>query len=764
VSKGWLQASVLVLLFGFLVLGILAYKTYTSDPPIPARVVDPAGRTLFTGKEISTGQQVFLGSGLMEYGSIFGHGAYLGPDFTADYLHRAAILVRHRYGGPRSDSAQTRTIADFQANRYDSTTNSLTYTAAQARAFELLRRHYAAFLGDPTTRFGLRPNAITDPAKIKKLTAFFSWSAWAAAARRPGHNYSYTNNWPPEKLVDNTPTANVLLWSVVSLIALLGGIGLLFGAFGRWDFLGWRGREQATLSFRAPGDIALTPAQRATAYFFLVMAALFLIQTLVGAASQHYRADLGSFFGFDLAKIFPYNLTRTWHVQLAIFFVSTSFLAAGIFLAPMIAGREPKRQHVLAYLLLGALAIVVFGSLIGEFAGVHGWLSTVGGWFGDQGFEYLDLGRFWQILLVIGLFFWVAILFRGLRGRLRTEHVGNMPWLFFFAALAIPAFYAVGLLANATENFTVADFWRFWVVHLWVEDFLELFTTVMVAYIFVLLGVVREKVALTVIFLDIILYSAGGVIGTMHHLYFSGEPAQHMALGAVFSAAEVIPLTFLTVEAWSFLQLGSRQESRSTTPFPHRWAVMFLVAVGFWNFLGAGIFGFLVNLPIVSYYEIGTALTANHAHAAMMGVYGMLAVGLALFCLRYLIPAEKWPERAAKTSFWSLNIGLAWMCFSDLFPLGLIQLYKSIDAGYFQARSLSFLTNSTNTLVEWLRFPGDVLFIVGGVLPLLYICWVGVRYRVKRETLEEPEDILFTEIDAPAPEATAAGSPAEAKA
>jgi nitric oxide reductase subunit B len=314
------------------------------------------------------------------------------------------------------------------------------------------------------------------------------------------------------------------------------------------------------------------------------------------------------------------------------------------------------------------------------------------------------------------------------------------------------------LLASSDDTFTVADFWRFWVVHLWVEDFLELFTTVMVAYIFVLLGVVRERTALTVIFLDILLYSAGGVIGTMHHVYFSGEPAQHMALGAVFSAAEVIPLTFLTVEAWSFLQLGARQQSTSRTPFPHRWAVMFLVAVGFWNFLGAGIFGFLINLPIVSYYEIGTALTANHGHAAMMGVYGMLAVGLALFSLRYLIPDERWPDGAAKWSFWSLNIGLAWMCFADLFPLGLIQLYKSVGSGYFQARTLSFLGNSTNTLIEWIRFPGDLLFIVGGVLPLLYICWIGVRHRVAKVTEEEPEEILFTEITAPAPEATAAAS------
>ena len=475
---------------------------------------------------------------------------------------------------------------------------------------------------------------------------------------------------------------------MLSLIALLGGIGVLFGAFGRWGRnLGWHGREQATLSFRSPGDVALTPAQRATAWFFFVMAALFLIQTFVGAASQHYRSEIDNFFGVDLAQVFPYNLMRTWHVQLALFWVSTSFVAAGIFLAPMIARREPKHQAKLAFALLGALAVVVFGTLIGSYLGIHGVLqNAASNWFGLQGFEYLDLARLWQVLLSVGLFVWVFMLWRVLRRRLASEHPGNMPWLFFLAACAIPAFYAVGLIARTGDNFTTTEFWRFWVVHLWVEDFLELFTTVMVAYMFVLLGVVRERIALTVVFLDIVLYSLGGVVGTMHHLYFSGEPAEHMALGAFFSAAEVIPLTFLTVEAWSFLQLGAAQESKSSTPFPHRWAVMFLVAVGFWNFLGAGIFGFLVNLPIVSYYEIGTALTANHGHAAMMGVYGMLALGMAMFCLRYLIPADRWPEKWAKVCFWSTNIGLAWMCFATLLPLGILQLYKSVNSGYFEAR------------------------------------------------------------------------------
>ena len=751
VSKGWVQGVLLVLLLGFFGLGFLALRTYQAKPPIPERVVDPGGDVLYTERDVERGQEVFLGNGLMEYGSVFGHGAYLGPDYTADYLRRASDHVKRSYGGPRSDRALQRTIEDFRTNRYDESTGTLTFTAAQAAAHRRLVSYYSRFFSEPTSKHGLRPNAITDRKELAQLTAFFGWTAWAGAAERPGHNYSYTNNWPPEPRVDNKPTANVVVWSVLSLIALLGGIGILFAVFGRWGFLGWQGREQAKLTFRKPGDVALTPAQRACAWFFFVMAALFVIQTLVGAASQHYRAELDSFFGIDLAAAFPFNLMRTWHVQLAIFWVATSFVAAGIFLAPMIARREPRGQGKLAFGLLGALTVVVLGTLIGSFLGVHGYLQdAASNWFGLQGFEYLDLARFWQVLLSAGLFIWVFMLWRVLRKRLRGEHPGNMPWLFFMAALAIPAFYAVGLLARTGDHFTVTEFWRFWVVHLWVEDFLELFTTVMVAYMFVLLGVVREKVALTVILLDIILYSLGGVIGTMHHLYFSGEPAEHMAMGAFFSAAEVIPLTFLTVEAWSFLQLGAAQHSGSRTPFPHRWAVMFLVAVGFWNFLGAGVFGFLVNLPLVSYYEIGTALTANHAHAAMMGVYGMLAIGLALFCLRYLIPADKWPDKWARIAFWSTNLGLAWMCFATLLPLGIAQLYKSVNEGYWEARDLKFITEDTNTLIEWLRLPGDLVFIVGGALPVLYIAYVGIRHTVKRVTLEEPEDILFTEIIEPA--------------
>lgn len=747
IGKGWIQGVALVMLFGFTVMGLLAYRTYTNSMPQPERVVTESGETLFTTQDITEGQKLFQARGLMEYGSILGHGGYLGPDFTAEYLRMEATSVKEQLASQGVDDPAAATKKMLRTNRYDPSTGTLVWTDEQVKAYNDAVGHYTKMFGPDAHSHGLKPDLITDPVQVKQVTAFFGWTAWGSSAQRPGHDYSYTNNWPPESLVGNAPTGDLMIWSVLSLIVLIGGTGVMFAIYGRWSQkIGWHSEEAPALSFRQPEEIGLTKSQRVVAWYVFTIAALFLVQTLLGALAEHYRADVLSFFGLDLGRLLPFSLARTWHVQLSLFWTAIGLLAAGLFLTPFIARREPRRQHVLVWTLFIAATVVVVLSCLAEGASQHG-LSWAKGPLFSQQWEYLDLPFVFQVLLTVALFVWVFIIWRAMRRRLSNEHVANMPWLFMFAALAIPAFYAVGMMARTGTHVTVAEFWRFWVVHLWVEDFLELFTTVMVAYVFVLLGVVRERIALGIIFMDIILYSAGGVIGTMHHLYFSGTPVEHMALGAFFSAAEVIPLTFLTVEAWAFMQLGANRHGKEAGPFPHRWAVMFLMAVGFWNFLGAGVFGFLVNLPIVSYYEIGTALTANHAHASMMGVYGFMALALGMFALRYLVPADKWPEKLAKTSFWSLNIGLAWMCFATLLPLGILQLRYSVGTGYFEARQLTYVTNSVNTIIEWGRMPGDLIFIIGGVLPYLYIAFLGLRNWRRGRTVDTfAEDALYEEI------------------
>jgi nitric oxide reductase subunit B len=302
------------------------------------------------------------------------------------------------------------------------------------------------------------------------------------------------------------------------------------------------------------------------------------------------------------------------------------------------------------------------------------------------------------------------------------------------------------MLFGPKSHFAVIDFWRFWVVHLWVEDFLEIFTTVTVAYMFVLIGMVPERTATRLIYLEIILYSIGGVVGSMHHLYFSGAPAVHMSLGAFFSAMEVVPLVLLTFEAWRFMRLGGAKPGETVMDtnderFPHKWAVMFLAAVGFWNFVGAGVFGFLINLPVVSYWEIGTQFTANHGHAAMMGVYGMLAIGFFVFVAAYFIPRDAGSERAMKWSFWCLNGGLAWMVFVNLFPIGVLQFQDALANGYWHARRPEFFARADVRTLEWLRLVGDTVFIVGGIGPLVYLALRMVANRKRPGSISADEAV-----------------------
>ena len=275
--------------------------------------------------------------------------------------------------------------------------------------------------------------------------------------------------------------------------------------------------------------------------------------------------------------------------------------------------------------------MVVVGSLLGQWAGISNLLGDLWFWLGNQGWEYLEIGRFWQILLAAGLLFWFWLVRRAVRTARANPELRTFVIFFLIAAFAIPFFYLPAFFFGAKTHYSIVDVWRFWIIHLWVEGFFEFFVTVIVAIILYQLGLVRRITAIRVIYLDAILYFGGGLIGTAHHWYFTGQTELAMALGATFSALEVVPLTLLTLDAWDFYRLTRGESAHG---FRHRWTFFFLMAVGFWNFVGAGVFGFLINTPIVSYYEIGTILTVNHGHAAFIGVFGMLGVGLMAYVLR----------------------------------------------------------------------------------------------------------------------------------
>ncbi|MBV1692123.1 cbb3-type cytochrome c oxidase subunit I [Novosphingobium sp. G106] len=470
-----------------------------------------------------------------------------------------------------------------------------------------------------------------------------------------------------------------------------------------------------------PGQAS--PGQRALVKFFVVVSLLFLMQTLVGGAVAHYRADPGSFYGFQLESIFPSNLMRIWHLQTAIFWIATAYAAAALFLGRSLRSDEPRWLPAAIHLLFAAFVIVIGASLLGEWAGISGWLDDWWFLFGNQGWEYLEIGRFWQYLLVVGLLGWFALLWWISRPSQNTNvHARPIARMFLLGALAIPVFYVPALFFGAKTNFTVVDTWRFWIIHLWVEGFFEFFATTVVALMLFQLGLTGRNTALRVIYLDAILYFLGGLMGTGHHWYFSGQTQINMAASALFSALEVVPLTLLTLDAWDFVRTtrGETGQNGSASALSHKWTFYFLMAVGFWNFLGAGVFGFMINLPIVSYYEVGTILTPNHGHAAMMGVFGMLALALMVFVLRQTTDLERWPdiEKYIRVGFWGSNIGLASMVVFSLFPSGVLQVWDVVQHGYWHARSIDYTGSAIARQLEWMRLPGDLIFIVFGAIPL----------------------------------------------
>lgn len=739
-SPWWKQAVLLVMIFGFTLLTIVTVKAYRGAPPIPTRVADASGQTVFTGDDIKGGQEVFLKYGLMEHGSLWGHGAYLGPDYTAEYLHRLVevgrdALAQAKFGKPFS-SLETGRAAEvgealkalLKQNRYDAASDTLVFTEPEIAAYLTQVGEWSSYFQSPNPAPGLPARFIRDEGELKRFSAYLAWATWATVAQRPGTDYSYTNNWPYDPSAGNTPTASIYLWSALSLVTLLGGLGLILFIFGKFDYLGWGGTggSRHVHVGRLQGW-ELTPSQKALAFYFAVVALLFLGQAALGGALAHYRVEPGGFYGFDLASLLPYNLARTWHLQLAVFWIATSWVAGGLFLAPLVGGTEPKGQRLGVFVLLAALALVVFGSLFGEAMGINDKLGSLWFWLGHQGSEYLDLGRFWQLLLAVGLLFWLFLMFRALRPAMRSGEQGELPSLFLYAAVAIPLFYVPALFYGPHTNFAVIDNWRFWIIHLWVEGFFELFATVLVAVMFYQLGLVNAKTATRLVYLDAILYLMGGIVGTGHHWYFTGQGTLNMGLASCFSAMEVVPLTLLTLDAWDFIRLKDQNCADCNRPLAAKqlWAIKFLIAVGVWNFVGAGVFGFLINLPIVSYFEMGTTLTANHGHAAMFGVFGMLALAVLVFCLRAMNTDEAWnkAEKFIKAGFWGLNIGLGLMLVLDLFPGGVLQLWDVITNGYWHARRLSYTMSGTYHTLEWIRIVGDTIFLLFGAVPMALGTW-----------------------------------------
>jgi nitric oxide reductase subunit B len=721
-KKLWL-IFIAIFVCSFGILGWVGTEIFRQAPPIPREVVTTEGQVVIPAEMVSDGQNVWQAMGGMEMGSIWGHGSYVAPDWTADYLHRESLFILNdwsakdftkRYDDVTSEQKavlRQRLQDIMRKNNYDEASGRLTIEPVRAQAFEDNLKHYSAIFTNGNTDYAIQRNAQSDPAKLRQLSSFFFWTSWASATNRPNNTISYTSNFPSEPLVGNVPTSSAIVWTGVSVIMLLAGIGWMvwyYAARGDHDMVSEEVPNRDPLI-----GAQMSPSQKATVKYFLVVSLLFLLQIVMGMLTAHYGVEGQGFYGIPLADYLPYVVTRTWHTQLGIFWIATAWLAAGLFIAPFICGYEPKRQKLGVDVLFGALLIVVLGSMGGQWLSVmHQLPGSLWFWFGHQGYEYVDLGRVWQAALFVGLLLWLFLIGRTAIPALREKGGSkSLIVLYFLSTTGIALFYSPGLFWGMRSHISVVEYWRWWVVHLWVEGYFEVFATVVIAFLFAKLRVIRAESAAQAALLSGAIYLTGGIVGTLHHLYFSGTPTVALAFGSVFSALEIVPLLLVGYEAVANIR---RSKARPWLK-QYKWIVYFFVAVAFWNLVGAGIFGFMINPPIALYYMQGLNTTAVHAHGALYGVYGTLGLGLLLFCLRAMKPELVWKEKPIWFAFWAINIGLMLEILLSLLPVGLMQTYQSVSAGYWSARSSEFMQTDLMQTLRWMRMIGDTIFALGAI-------------------------------------------------
>jgi nitric oxide reductase subunit B len=733
-----------IIVLSFAILGWAGLRIYQEKPPVPGAVVTPDGSVIIPDGDIQSGQSVWQSMGGMQVGSIWGHGSYIAPDWTADWLHRECVFILNDWSAKQFDkpydqleleqkaALKSRLTVLMRSNTYDEGTNRLILDPVRHRAFNANLEHYAKTFADGNIPYAIPKGSVTDPERLRQLAAFFFWTSWAASTNRPNADITYTSNWPHEELVGNTPTPDAVLWTGMSIILLLAGIG---------GMVWYHSAQRSDLPTLTPPTrdplfkLSPTPSQQAVVKYFWVVAGLIVTQVMLGIVTAHYGVEGDGFYGIPIDTFLPYVVARTWHTQLGIFWIATAWLAAGLYIAPAISGVELKWQRVGVNVLFAALLLIVVGSLTGEWLSVKGMLSGSNWfWFGHQGFEYVDLGRVWQIGLLVGLLLWVMLVGRNVViGIKRNDEQKPLLGLFLTSAIAIGAFYIAAFMIGKHSHLAIAEYWRWWVVHLWVEGFFEVFATAVIALLFVRLQLIRATTAGAAVIFASMIFLSGGIVGTLHHLYFSGTPTAVLALGAVFSALEVVPLTLVGFEAWDNIRLSRSSEWTKR----YKWPVYFFVAVAFWNLVGAGLFGFMINPPIALYYMQGLNTTPVHGHAALFGVYGMLGIGLMLFCLRALSVQREWKDGLVKFGFWGLNIGLLLMTCVSLLPVGLLQTWASVKHGYWFARSSEFLYSPIVQTFKWLRAPGDTIFACAALCIVLFVFGLATGHSFKKERRDE---------------------------
>lgn len=689
-------------------------------PPIAKEVKSVSGELLYTYDDVVEGKGYFQEFDLMDWGTMLGMGAYMGPDFTTDFFHHRAEFLygyygKELYGKSQKElnkmelaSVKERVKEDFH-QQTKLLEQGVTYTDASALAYHNNVKLLVKMLVEGDPQRGFKGGVIHEDEAIK-IAAFVDWSQMVASSLRPGtegkigEERTWSNNWPNEPLVDQDLSYNnhmVSLWEFLVLWTLT--IVVIFLSY---EYL-----------FKKDKAEDLAPALKVTKMFksqkkllkyIPIVALLFVVQMFLGAYIAHLYANPSEDFIFS-QSLLPFNVIRSIHTQLAILWVAVGWLVGGLLIAPWVANKDHKFPWLVDVLWL-ALLVVAVGSVIGLYMGATGQMRDTWFWLGNEGRELLNLGRVWDIGLVIGLVFWFLLIVSLIRkSATNNPLVGTIIW----SAFAIATLYIAGMMPihKIMPNFTVDDYYRWWVIHLWVELTFELFAAGVIAFMTVSLGLISQKTAERVMFFELFLIMMSGTLGVGHHYFWQGLDEYWIAIGGIFSALEPLPLALMIVEAWKN-QRDQKAEGITnafSTPF------MWITGSAILNWIGAGFFGMVINTPTISYYAHGTYLIMPHGHVALLGAFGYISIAFLYMTSRANAMANGWiwNDKLSKYGFWFLTIGALLFALPTLM-IGLEQTKVSAEMGYYYTR-----TREAIEIVQgwiWFRILPDSLMLIGGII------------------------------------------------
>ena len=686
-------------------------------PPIPKEVKSESGQLLYTYDDVVEGKAFFQQFDLTDWGSMLGMGAYIGPDFTTDFVHYRAKFLYDFYGmelyGKKNvelteverGAVKERVKQDFkkQTTLLEQTT---VYTDASAAAYKANQQYIIGLLVDGDPERGWR-GGIIRPEEAAKIAAFVDWGQLVASSYRPGTERTWSNNWPAEPLIDQDLTFNshkISLWEFLILWTLT--IVVIYLSY---EYL-FKKEDGDTLE-PAIKVTSLFPSQKKLLKYIPIVAGLFVVQLFLGGYLAHLYADPTKDFIVS-QDLLPFNVIRSMHTQIAILWVAVGWLVGGLLIAPWVANRDHKYPWLID-VLWSALLVVAVGSIIGLYMGATGQLRETWFWLGNEGRELINLGRVWDIGLVIGLVFWFLLIISLIRkAATNNPIVSTIIW----SAFAIATLYMAGMmpLHKIMPNYTVDDYYRWWVIHLWVELTFELFAAGVIAFFTVSLGLISHKVAVKVMFFELFLISLSGTLGVGHHYFWQGLDEYWIAIGGIFSALEPLPLALMIIEAMK----NKREKLYSGEQFDFGIPFMWIAGSAVLNWIGAGFLGMMINTPTISYYSHGTYLIMPHGHVALLGAFGYISIAFLYMTSRSnaLANGYIWTDKWSKIGFWTLTIG-ALLYAIPTYMVGIHQTEVAMESGYFFARLRETIEPMKGWL--WIRMVPDGMMVLGGVIVFL---------------------------------------------